>query len=234
MVTNLSRPSAEIKTFLGNTSLFQTLNGEQLEFLGAIATVQTYAKGEMIFAEGDPATGFFIVKSGRVKVFKLSADGKEQILHVFAPEDHFAEVPAFDGQCFPASAATLEPTELLSFPRPVFLELLQQHPSLSIAILGTFARHLRRLAHLVDTLSFKEVPERLAAYLLGLSDRLEGTDHLDLDLTKGQLAALLGTIPETLSRAFYRLSQAGAIATDGTKIQILDRASLTRLAKVTD
>ncbi|HIK04693.1 MAG TPA: Crp/Fnr family transcriptional regulator [Trichormus sp. M33_DOE_039] len=210
----------EVKQFLRKTPIFQDILDEQLQALANIAIPQTYKKGETLFWEGDPGTGFFIVKSGRIKVFKLANGGKEQILHIFGAEEHFAEVPAFDGGNFPASAAALENSEVVFIPRTAFLMVLQQHPTLAIAMLKTFARHLRRLAHLVDTLSFQEVPERLVNYLLMLSDRQNNADIVELDLPKLQLAALLGTIPETLSRAFYKLSQEGIIEMNGTKIKL--------------
>ncbi|WP_427157996.1 Crp/Fnr family transcriptional regulator [Aliinostoc sp. HNIBRCY26] len=210
----------EVKQFLHKTPIFQDILDEQLQALAHIAIPQTYQKGETLFWEGDSGTGFFIVKSGIIKVFKVANGGKEQILHIFGAEEHFAEVPAFDGGNFPASAAALENSEVVFIPRTAFLMVLQQHPTLAIAMLGTFARHLRRLAHLVDTLSFQEVPERLTKYLLMLSDRQGNADIVELDLPKGQLAALLGTIPETLSRAFYKLSQSGMIEMNGTKIKL--------------
>jgi CRP/FNR family transcriptional regulator, dissimilatory nitrate respiration regulator len=219
----------EVKQFLRHTPIFQDVLDEQLQALANIAIPQTYKKGETIFLEGDEGTGFFIVKSGRIKVFKVAHNGKEQILHIFGAEEHFAEVPAFDGGDFPASAAALENAEVVFIPRAAFLMVLQQHPTLAIAILGTFARHLRKLTHLVDSLSFQEVPERLAKYLLNLSHRQGNTDIVELDLPKGQLAALLGTIPETLSRSFYKLSQEGMIAINGTTIHLCDRQQLINL-----
>ncbi|HLP91286.1 MAG TPA: Crp/Fnr family transcriptional regulator [Nostocaceae cyanobacterium] len=211
----------EVKQFLQKTPIFQKVLDEQLQAVANIAIVQSYKKGTMLFWEGDEATGFFIVKSGRVKVFKVANNGKEQILHIFGTEEYFAEVPAFDGGRFPASAAAMENSEVLFIPRSAFFMVLQQHPTLVIAMLGTFARHLRHLTHLVDTLSFQEVPERLMNYLLKLSQRQGNVDIVELDLPKSQLAALLGTIPETLSRAFYKLSQEGKIEIDGTKIKLL-------------
>lgn len=210
----------EVKQFLQKTSIFQNLLEEQLQALANIAIPQTYKKGETLFWEGDEGTGFFIIKSGRIKVFKVAGNGKEQILHIFGAEEHFAEVPAFDGGKFPASAAAIENSEVVFIPRTAFLLVLQQHPTLATAMLSTFARHLRRLAHLVDTLSFQEVPERLLNYLIMLSDRNGKADVVELDLPKGQLAALLGTIPETLSRAFYKLSQEGMIEINGNKIKL--------------
>lgn len=225
----VSERVSEVKQFLQQTPIFQAVSEEQLNALANIAIPQTYKRSETLFWEGDEGTGFFIVKSGRIKVFKLAPDGKEQILHIFGADEHFAEVPAFDGGNFPASAAAIEPSEVVFVPRAAFLMVLQQHPTLAIAMLSTFARHLRRLTHLVDTLSFKEVPERLANYLLTLSDRNGNLDTVELDLPKGQLAALLGTIPETLSRAFYKLSQEGLIEINGTTMRLIDRDRLSAL-----
>jgi CRP/FNR family transcriptional regulator len=95
----------------------------------------------------------------------------------------------------------------------------------------TSARHLRRLAHRVDTLSFKDAPERLASYLLNLSDRSPNSDWVELNLSKGQLAALLGTTPETLSPTFYKLSQEGLIEISGKKIYLCDRTQLATLGQ---
>ena len=224
------RNPAEIREFLERVQLWRGLPSEQLDALAAIASLKNYRKGETIFWEGDEGTGFFIVFSGRVKVFKVSAEGKEHILELFGAGEHFAEVPAFDGQCFPASAAALEPTELLFFPRISFLQLLERHPTLAINMLAIFARHLRRFARIIEDLSLKEVPGRLAAYIIYASDRANRAEEIELDMTKSQLAALLGTIPETLSRVFAKLSHKGAIAIDGSKIKILDRKRLTVLA----
>lgn len=228
MVSPVNKQPEQIN-FLEQTQIFQGLSPEQLAAIAQIAFTQSYAKGDMIFQQGDEATGFFIIKSGRVKVFKLSADGKEQILHVFGAGDHFAEVPAFDGKPFPASAAAIEKAEILFFPRASFLQLLEQQPILTINMLKSFARHLRRFSHLVDNLSLREVPGRLATYLLSLSDRLENPEIVELDLTKGQLAAMLGTIPETLSRVFYKLNREGLIEIDGSKVKLLDREALNKL-----
>ena len=224
------KQDSKLTEFLSNIKLWRGLPAEQIEQLARIAIAQTYSKGEIIFQAGDEGSGFFIIVSGRVKVYKTSPEGKEQILHLFVAGDHFAEVPAFDGQNFPASAMALETSELLFFPRTSFLNLLQEQPSLAIKILGVFARHLRIMAQLVEDLSLKEVPGRVATYLLYLSDRNNKSDTVELDMTKSQLAALLGTIPETLSRVFAKLSADQLIAIDGSKINLLDRKRLIGLA----
>lgn len=224
-------PFSELLAFLGSTQLFEGLSREELAAIAQLARQQSYGKGDIIFHQGDEGNGFYIIQSGRIKVFQLSASGREQILHIFGEGDHFAEVPAFDGKPFPASAAALEPANVLFFPRQFFFTLLEQNPVLTINMLKSFARHARRFSHLVDHLSLHEVPGRLAIYLLQLSERSQQANSVVLDLNKGQLAAMLGTIPETLSRVFYKLSREGIIAVDGSTITLLDRETLQQLAE---
>jgi CRP/FNR family transcriptional regulator len=228
---NLSHPPlpSPLSEFLSQTMMFQGLPVEQLAELAHLAIAQSYNKGDILFHQGDAGIGFFVVRSGRVKVFKLSADGKEQILHIFGEGDHFAEVPALDGECFPAAAAAIEKSDVLFFPRESFLQLLEQQPALAINLLKSFARHLRQFSHLVDNLALREVPARLATYLLSLSEQMNNAETVELDLSKGQLAARLGTIPETLSRVFAKLSREGLIEIEGCNVKLLDRSRLNQL-----
>lgn len=223
-----------VPDFLANTTMFQGLNSEYLVALANIAIAQNYQKGETIFWQGEPGSGFFIIVTGRVKVFKVSNEGKEQILHIFQDCEHFAELPAFDGQCFPASAVALEKSFLLFFPRQTFLGLLAEQPNLAINLLKVFARYLRKFAQLIEDLSLKEVPGRLATYLLDVSqsgdNNVKNLSEIHLNITKTQLAALLGTIPETLSRVFSKMSQDGLIDIDGNVIKILNPVGLRVLA----
>ena len=227
---SVSESLNDLKTFLSQTQLWQGLPAECIDAIAEMAIPQSYDKGRVIFSEGEAGRGFFIVRSGRVKVFKLSPDGKEQILHVFGVGEHFAEVAALDGQCFPASAAALESTTVLFFSRETLVDLLKQHSTLAINVLASFARRLRQFTQLIEALSLKETPSRLATYLLALSERANHADTVTLDLTKGQLAAMIGTIPETLSRVFLKLSQEGLIELNGARITVLDRQRLKHLS----
>jgi CRP/FNR family transcriptional regulator len=225
-MTNSSHPFSDLLDVLADTDIFYGLPPEQLAAIAQIARSQTFDKRETLFHQGDKGNGFYIVQTGRVKVFQLSASGREQILHVFSTGDHFAEVPAFDGMAFPASAEALEPTTVLFFPRQLFLALLEQNPSLAINMLKSATRHLRRFSHLIDDLSLKEIPARLAAHLLKLSEQAGQGNQVELSLSKRELASLLGTIPETLSRVLYRLSKEGLITVEGTRIRLIDRDAL--------
>lgn len=210
--------------------LFEGLPERQLRELADIAVERQYGKGDILFHEGTGATGFYIVTSGRVKIYKLSIEGKEQILHIFGQGEFFGEVPVFAGGRYPAHAEALEASRFLFFGRDPFMDLVRKEPSLAINMLGILCQRLRRFTHLIEDLSLKEVPGRLAAYFLYLSTRQENSDSLFLDITKGQLASLLGTIPETLSRMLAKMSQQGFIRVEGKRIGIVDREALENLA----
>ncbi|HDR16887.1 MAG TPA: Crp/Fnr family transcriptional regulator, partial [Desulfobacteraceae bacterium] len=209
---------------------FEGLPESQLSQVGSIAVVREVSKGAVIFSEGDEGNGFYVLASGRVKIFKLSLEGKEQILHIFGPGEPFGEVALFSGKHFPAGAQALEASMALFFPRDAFVSLIKSNPDIALNMLAVLSVRLRIFTRMVEDLSLKEVPGRVAAYLLYLSDRLGGASRLDLDITKSQLAALLGTIPETLSRILGRMSSRGLISIDGACIRILDREELEFLA----
>lgn len=234
MTDTLQNTLFDLPTFLGQTMLLSGLPKSQLLELSTIAIAQSYDKNESLFQKGDAGTGFFIVLSGRIKVFKLAKDGREQILHVFGEFDHFAEVPALDGKPYPASAEAIEPAMVLFFPRQPFLQLLEQDPHLAINLLKSFARHLRHFSNLLDNLTLREVPARLASYLLQLSQQANSSETVTLNLSKGQLAARLGTIPETLSRSFAKLKRQGLLDVKGIQIQLLDLELLQDLAEQQD
>lgn len=210
--------------------LFQGLPQTQLSELATIALEQKFKRGETLFLEGQKAAGFYAVVAGKVKIFKLSMDGKEQILHIFGAGECFGEVPVFAGGNFPAHAEAIDDTTVLFFLRNAFVELVKKEPSIAMNMLAVLSKRLRQFTHLIEDLSLKEVPGRLAAYLLYLSERKGRSDHLTLDITKGQLASLLGTIPETLSRILGKMVQLQCIEVQGRHITLLDRDAIESLA----
>lgn len=219
-----------IAHFLASVPLFKGLSREQYDELAMIATDQEYARGRAIFAEGDPGDGFFLVVSGLIKIYKLSLDGKEQILHIFGTGEPFAEAAVFIGSPYPAHAMALEKSRVLFLPRRAFIELINRNPELALNMLAALSHRLKKFAQLIEELSLKEVPGRLAAHLLYLSRQQAGQDQVLLPVSKNQLAGLLGTIPETLSRILGKLAKAEMIAIDGPRITILDREALEDLA----
>lgn len=215
---------------ISHAMLFEGLPPEQVDALARICLERRYAKGEGVFAEGGRAQGFYLAVSGKFKIYKISREGKEQILHIFGRGEIFGEVPAFAGGNYPANAQAIEAGRALFFPRASFVELMGTEPSLALNMLGILSRRLRRFTHMIEDLSLKEVPGRLAAYLIYLSARNGDSPVFDLDITKTQLAGLLGTIPETLSRILAKMAQQGIISVDGRTIGMLDRKSLESIA----
>ncbi|HER63634.1 MAG TPA: Crp/Fnr family transcriptional regulator [Desulfobacteraceae bacterium] len=212
----------EKKQTIADSILFSGLSDEELDKVAAIAVVKTFGRGESIFFEGDEADGFYMVLEGRVKIFKMSLEGKEQILHIFGPGEPFGEVPVFHAQPFPANALALVKCRLLYFPRREFVELVTGNPSLALNMLAMLSLRLRRFANQIESLSLKEVPGRLSAYLIYLAEEQGSRTAVTLDIPKGQLASLLGTIPETLSRIFARMTEEGLIRVEGRTIYIDD------------
>jgi CRP-like cAMP-binding protein len=206
------------------------LPDNQLGELAGIAIRNTFARGQTIFTEGEHASGFYVLVSGRVKVFKLSTEGKEQVLHIIQGGEPFGEVAVFTGSKFPAHAEAIEKSVTLFFPRMAFMKLIEKDPSLAMNMLALLSFRLKRFAQLVENLSLKEVPQRFAAYLLYLSETKGGTLEVELDVSKALLASLLGTIPETLSRILNRMALQGLIEVQGRKIRLLARNVLADLA----
>ncbi len=211
--------------------LFNGLSVDALQAIRAIALHRDYEKGQTIFSEGDPGDGFYIVATGCIKIYKLSAEGKEQILHIFGDGEPFGEVPVFSGKPFPASAQTIRRSSLLFFPKPAFIAAIAQNPSLALSMLGILSLRLREFTVQIENLSLKEVPGRLSSYLLYLSGEQKNPVSVKLNISKSQLASLLGTIPETLSRILGKMAASRLIRVQGSDIQILNREELQNLSE---
>ena len=223
-------PMKTINRILAITPLFKGVAPEQLDDISALTVERKYKRGESIFMEGDVADGFYIVADGQVKIFKTSLEGKEQILHIYGPGNLFGEVPVFSGSQFPANALALVSSRILYLPRKAFVALIARHPSLSMNMLGELSMRLREFTVQIENLSLKEVPSRLASYLIYLAREQNTEDRVTLNISKGQLASLLGTIPETLSRIFAKMTAQALIRVDGKAIHLLDPAGLEDLA----
>ena len=217
-------------SILLNIPIFNGLSKDQIKQIGRIAVEKEMIKGRIIFSEGDEGSGFYVVVKGRVKVFKVSPDGKEHILHIVGPGETFGQVAVYAGRSFPASSEAITRTHLLFIPRTAFIELIADNPSLAMSMLAVLSLRLREFTVQIENLSLKEVPGRLASYLIYLADEQKTGDHISLPISKGQLASLLGTIPETLSRIFTKMSSKNLIEVSGREIKLLDRTGLDDLA----
>ena len=219
---------------LKRARIFAGLSDEDRAVLAAVAVRRRYRPGESIFAEGDPAAGFYVVAKGQVKVFKLAPDGKEQIIRIVSPGEQFAEAAALSGGAYPAYAEARRDSELVFFDAERFRKLIAANPQLALNMIGALCGLLRGLVDMVEELALKDVSARLAKYLLDLSLRARkegGTgDTVELPIKKTELAARLGTVGETLSRTLAKLARAGAISVRGSTIRLLDREALVETA----
>jgi len=211
--------------------IFNGLPDDQIAAIKQIAVEKKVNKGEILFSEGDEGKGFFVIAAGRLKVFKVSPEGKEQILHILGPGQPFGEVSVFAGQRYPANAQALENARVLFLPRAAIVNLIAANPSLALNMLAVMSKKLRQFAVQIENLSLKEMPARLSSYLIYLAEEQGVDEVITLKISKGQLASILGTIPETLSRIFARLSGQNLIRVEGKKITLLDRSGLEDLAE---
>lgn len=208
---------------------FRLLSDTQLEGLAAISSVQRFDEGELIFTEGAEATSFFIVLSGKVQIYKISREGKEVILHLFGPGEMFAEVPIFSGiPKYPANALCMEKSEVLCIQGEGFRQLVARYPEIGMNVLVVFAKRLHEFNGLIEDLALRTVDSRLAKYLLSVSEN--SPDKAVIRIHKKTLASILGTIPETLSRTFKKLSNDGLIRMESNKVHLLNRKGLSTLA----
>lgn len=210
--------------------IFSALSPDSKRELASFCVVKRYEKGKMIFREGTKAEGFFVVLSGLVKVYKTSWEGKEQVLHIFGPYEIFAEVPVFHGTTYPASAEAIVDAGVLFVPKEEFLTFIRNHGEAAIELLAILSERLRIFTRLIEDLSLKEVPARLASYILYRQCQENGSHSFDLDIPKNLLAGLLGTTPESLSRAFARIRQIGCIDVSGRNVIIKNKELLRKLA----
>jgi CRP/FNR family transcriptional regulator, dissimilatory nitrate respiration regulator len=219
------------REILIKSQLFGGLPEEHITEIEKIAVNKYFSKGDVIFYDGDEGVGFYLVAGGSVNVYKLSSNGKEQILHIVKEGDTIGAVPVFSGKSFPANAKAIAKSHLLFFDRNKFIQLITNKPSLTMNILALLAMRLREFTIQVENLSLKEIPGRLAAYLLYLSQEQGNKDLIRLNISKVQLANLLGTGPESLSRALGNMKIRKLVEEEGTTIRLVNRGLLEELAE---
>jgi CRP/FNR family transcriptional regulator len=220
--------------YLRQIPMFSALKRDDLGKLASMTVTRKIHKGDTLFRDGDEAKGFYLLTEGRVKVFKTTAEGREQILHFISPGETFAEVALFSGSTYPAGAQALEASAVIFFPRADLLEIVEKNPQFSLGIMAGFARWVRQFNSLLSEYT-KAVPSRLAGYLLAEALRQQPSALADgarvkLEVNKTEIASLLGTISATLSRAFALLRDAGIIEVSDREVVIRDLSRLRDIA----
>jgi CRP/FNR family transcriptional regulator len=222
-----AKPSA-IET-LRRVPLFADLTETEIQFLAQRMVSRQYAANELVFSEGEPCAGMYVVETGHIRIFKSSSAGREQILTVEGPGGSVAELPVFDGGKYPASCASVEAAVVLFIGKQDFHSLCLIHPQVALKVLKVVGRRLRALVNIIEELSFTTVRSRLISLLLRLGrDGIPGADGVEITLpgSNQELASHIGTVRELVSRNLSRLQAEGLIRVDGRKIVLLKPAAL--------
>lgn len=226
----MPQDTASPRHILKATPLFAALDESEVNSLAARCGIRPYSPGEILFSEGEPCKGLYIVVSGRVRIFKSSNNGREQVLSVEGPGASVAELPVFDGGSYPASASALEKTEVLFVSRTDLRAICLEKPEVSLKLLQVVGARLRRLVGIIEELSFATVRHRLISWLLrqaSAEGRLtERGMVFSLNASHQELAAQIGTVRELVSRNLARLEAQSFIEMNGRQITILDREGL--------
>ena len=214
---------------LRSSPYFSGLSTAELDSVKNFAFEKTAGRGEVLSLEGEPAETLFFVLSGAVKVFKTSAEGKEQILSIVRPGDSFNDVPIFDDEPNPTSAQAMGPVTLYGIRKTDLKVILEEHPHISLNIIRVLAVQVRQLMSLVEDLSFRHVISRVARILL---EHAGGKTDPKPRLTQQEMAAMAGTAREVVSRSLKALEEEGTLRIDRHRIVITDEKALKELAEV--
>jgi CRP/FNR family transcriptional regulator len=201
----------------------------ELRPLAGQCRVRTTVRGGVIFIEGAPAEGLVVILEGRVKLTRVSARGREQVLHTEGPGATLGEVPVFDGGGYVASAVSLVPARVVVVPRAALLDLCRRRPEVALGVVTVLARRLRHFAELIEDLALRDVTARVARHLADEMRRAGGADVV-LAETRDDIAARLGTVRELVSRALSRLRSEGVVSLQGRRVRVLDPRRLAGLA----
>jgi CRP/FNR family transcriptional regulator len=216
--------------FLKSVPYFAELNQAELESIRGLIFERKVERGEVILLEGEPAEALFFVASGVVKVFKTSAEGKEQILTLVRPGESFNDVPLFDDGPNPASAEAMGAVTLYGLRKSDLNDILHDYPQVAMNIIKVLAERVRQLVSLVEDLSFRHVIGRVGRILL--ENAGEGT-ALKQRLTQQEMAAMAGTVREVVARSLKSLEEEGVIRLERQRIVITDREALKEMVGVT-
>ncbi len=219
---------------LKSTPLFAELDEKTLAALAARAVERRYARDEILFIAGEEPLGLYVIVAGAVRAYRESVEGREQVIHVERAGATVAELPVFDDGAYPSTVAAEEETQVLFIDKRGVRRLSLEHPQIALAALKVLAGRLRRCAELVETLSLREVGQRLARFLLSEA-RTKGTrtdEGLQVELahTNQQIAARVGSVREVVSRALTRLQLDGLVRLEGRRLNIPDEKSLAAFA----
>lgn len=223
----------EARTLLRKLSIFSGLSDDALDAVAGRTVVRSLARGRQLFRRGEPCQGLYVVVEGAVRVYRGNQEGREQTLHVQGPGQSIAEVPLFDGGPYPASARADQESRILYLPLGDFQWLYLNNSEIADAVIKELGRRLRRMVQLVEKISLRDVPSRVAMTLLEYAERHQAThDGVEFELprTQEELAAELATTRESVARALSGMRKAGTISQKGSRVRIVDIRQLESIA----
>ena len=212
------------ETILTHCRFFSAVTGESRARLLEMAQVRRFERGRMIFRQGEPCAGMFVVGTGLVRVYKTAPNGKEHVLHLVAPGGTFAEVAAIGGFDYPAFAEAIEECECVFLPMRPLSDALKGDHQLCLQLIGSLSQWVKHLLGLVEDITLRDAAGRVSRYLLSMSK--EGDGVVRLPSLKKHLASHLNLTSETLSRTLRRLDEAGLIRADEDGLTVVDREML--------
>lgn len=211
---------------LKSIPLFSELTDEEINCIADVAVKQFYKKDNMVLIEEEVGSTMFVILDGRVKISRISDEGREVILSILCDGDFFGEMSILDGQTRSANAVTLEDTTLLIFRRENFLKMLYDYPQIAINLLKELAHRLRRSDSQIKSLSLQNALGKVASTILRIADDSGTIKHGRVEIAhlppQQDLANMAGTSRETISRVIKSLNQLGYVRKDGGKLIILD------------
>jgi CRP/FNR family transcriptional regulator len=210
--------------------LFAGLTPEEVDALSGRTVEKRFAPGEVLFYEGDPCSGIFLIGQGSVKIYKTSGSGREIMLAIETSPGTVAEVPMFDGGPYPATVRAIDDVVAYHISKQDFQQVCRQNPDLSLKVLAVVGQRLRQLVRVVEGVTFGSVRQRLARALLDFGDQVKA-DAFPLPVTHEELAFRLGTVREVVSRNLSRFQAEGLIRIQRREIALVDRAGLHREAE---
>nr|WP_320048350.1 Crp/Fnr family transcriptional regulator [uncultured Desulfuromonas sp.] len=212
-----------LQTFFGNN------DDPRFTFVEQISRFTTLQRKEILFHEGDAGSEFYFLASGRIKLFRSTADGKEAVIRFIEPGEYFAEILLQLKGRYPVSALAMEPCELLAVDAKKILGHLEQHPEVAMAFIGALSQRIKYLLGMIEQLTLADIRQRFLNYLSVLQDK-SPTGAIELPAAKGEIALLLGTTPETFSRLLKKLTLEKIIRVSGRTITLLDPSALDEVA----
>lgn len=229
----LGTPANRLPT-LRRAVLFSELSEHELNYIAERAVIRHFEAGQPVFSEGEACPGLWIIETGKVRIYKSSPNGREQVLAIEEPGSSIAELPVFDGGQYPASAASVNESKLLFISKEDFQSLCLKHPEVALKVLRIVGRRLRSLVGIIEELSFTTVRHRLISLLVRMAkEGVRTNEGVEITFTANQqeLAAQMGTVRELISRNLSRLQAENLIRVEGRKIVITDLSALVEAMK---